>query len=251
VKVSVVIPARNEAGNLGPTLDAIRERLRAEGIAYELVVVDDGSSDGTADVVRERAARDPGVRLVTNEGRHGFGFAVRCGLDAFTGDAVAIMMADGSDHPDDLVRYVRVLEGGAECAFGSRFVAGGNVVDYPPIKRIVNRLANTLIRILFGLRYNDVTNAFKAYRAEVIDGCRPFLSPHFNLTVEIPLKAIVRGYTYSVIPIGWRQRRTGRSSLVLQEMGSRYLFIVLHVWLEWLLTRDDYRRPHEPERSKS
>jgi dolichol-phosphate mannosyltransferase len=77
----------------------------------------------------------------------------------------------------------------------------------------------------------------------VIDGCRPLLSPHFNLTVEIPLKAIVRGYSYAVLPISWRNRKRGQSSLRIEEMGSRYLYIVLNVWLEKLLTKGDYRRP--------
>jgi dolichol-phosphate mannosyltransferase len=243
VRLSVVIPARNEAGNIGATLDALRERLGREGIAYELVVVDDGSSDTTAEEVRALAAADPGVRLVENQGAHGFGYAVRCGLDNFTGDAVAIMMADGSDSPDDLVRYFYIVRDRAECAFGSRFVTGGHVEDYPRFKLIVNRIANFFVRVLFGVRYNDVTNAFKAYRANVIEGCRPLIAPHFNLTVELPLKAIVRGYSYETVPIGWRQRKRGTSSLLLQEMGSRYLFIVLYVWLEKMLTRGDYRRP--------
>ena len=247
VKLSVVIPARNEAENIGPTLDALRSRLGVEGIDYELVVVDDGSSDATPGQVEDRAAVDPGVRLVRNAGTHGFGHAVRCGLDVFTGDAVAIVMADGSDSPDDLVRYFYVLRDRAECAFGSRFLPGSVVVDYPRFKLLVNRIANWFIKVLFGLRYNDVTNAFKGYRANVIDGCRPFLSPHFNLTVELPLKAMVRGYGYETLPISWRQRHHGVSSLKLQEMGSRYLFIVLHVWLEKMLTQGDYRRPDTGE----
>ncbi len=243
MKLSVVIPARNEAENIGPTIDAIRTRLQQERIPYEVVVVDDGSSDTTPAEVLARSATDPGVRLVRNEGRHGFGHAVRCGLDAFTGDAVAIMMADGSDSPNDLVRYYEILRDRAECAFGSRFIPGGHTERYPRFKLLVNRIANTFVRLLFRVHYNDVTNAFKAYRASVIEGCRPLISPHFNLTVELPLKAIVRGYSYEVIPIGWRQREVGTSSLRLQEMGSRYLFIVLYVWLERLLTRGDYRRP--------
>lgn len=243
MKLSVVIPARNEAGNIGPTVDGVRERLRREEIAYEIVVVNDGSADATVEEVQARCAVDPGVRLVHNQGPHGFGYAVRCGLDAMIGDAVAIVMADGSDSPDDLVNYFYILPDRAECAFGSRFLPGSGVENYPPLKLAINRLANLFIRLLFGLRYNDVTNAFKAYRVNVIQGCRPFLSPHFNLTVELPLKAIVRGYTYAVIPINWRQRTRGVSRLRLKEMGSRYLFIVLYIWLEKLLTRGDYRRP--------
>jgi dolichol-phosphate mannosyltransferase len=242
MKLSVVIPARDEAGNIGATLDALREQLTREGIAYDIVVVDDGSADGTGAEVRARSALDPGVRLVVNEGAHGFGYAVRRGLDDFAGDAVVILMADGSDPPEDVVRYFYILRDRAECAFGSRFLPGSRVEDYPFPKLVINRLANQFIRLLFGVRYNDVTNAFKGYRAVVIQGCRPFLSPHFNLTVELPLKAIVRGYSYEVVPIGWRQRRHGISRLHLREMGSRYLYIVLNVWLERLLTRGDYRR---------
>lgn len=243
MKLSLVIPARNEGGNIGATLDRLRDRLAAEPIPYEIVVVDDGSTDRTAGEVRARTAADPAVRLVANTAPHGFGYAVRRGLDSFTGDAVAVVMADGSDDPGDVVRYYYILRDRAECAFGSRFVPGGQVEHYPPLKLVINRAANLFIRVLFGLPYNDVTNAFKGYRANVIAGCRPLLSPHFNLTVELPLKAIVRGYSYEVIPIGWRQRHTGESSLRLREMGSRYLFIVLYLWLEKMLTRGDYRRP--------
>jgi len=79
-----------------------------------------------------------------------------------------------------------------------------------------------------------------------IDEIQPLLSNHFNLTVEMPLKAIVRGYTYAIVPISWTNRRHGASKLKLQEMGSRYLFIVLYVWLEHHLSRGDYRRGDIP-----
>jgi dolichol-phosphate mannosyltransferase len=154
-----------------------------------------------------------------------------------------VMMADGSDDPQDLVRYHRELEEGWMCVFGSRFVHGAKVHHYPRLKLVINRLANWFIRVLFRHHYNDTTNAFKAYRREVIDGIQPLLSNHFNLTVEMPLKAIVRGHTFRVIPISWTNRAAGRSKLGIREMGSRYLFIVLYVWLEDHLSRGDYRRP--------
>jgi dolichol-phosphate mannosyltransferase len=152
-------------------------------------------------------------------------------------------MADASDDPDDVVRYYHVLRDEAECAFGSRFMRGSKLIDYPWIKLVVNRIANALVQLMFALRFNDTTNAFKGYRRYVIDGCRPFVSPHFNLTIELPLKAIVRGYTHKVVPISWRNRTEGVSRLVLKEQGSRYLYTLLSVWFEWLLVRSDYRRP--------
>ncbi len=156
------------------------------------------------------------------------------------------MMADLSDSPQDLVLYYRVLEQGYDCAFGTRFGQGGTVNDYPRPKLVLNRVANAIIRVLFQHGYNDTTNAFKAYRRYVVDQLQPLLSNHFNLTVELPLKAIVRGYTYAVVPVSWTNRRHGVSKLNLQEMGSRYLFIVLYVWLEHHLSRGDYRRPDVP-----
>ena len=235
-----MIPARNEENNIGKTIVELRSLLQKEQIEHEIIVVDDGSTDNTPKIVESLTTDDPNVRLIRNVSNlHGYGRAVRLGLEYFTGEAVVVFMADRSDNPSDVIKYYHILKDEAECAFGSRWMRGGKVVDYPKIKLILNRLANLFIRLIFGIRYNDVTNAFKGYRATVIEGCKPFLSPHFNLTVEIPLKAIVRGYTYSVTPIGWRNRDYGQSNLKIDEMGSRYLYIVLNVWLEWLLTKGD------------
>jgi dolichol-phosphate mannosyltransferase len=248
MKLSVVIPARDEEGSISQTVQELAETLARESIPYEIVVVDDGSSDHTAAMVRQVRERYPGVRLVTNDGPHGFGLAVRVGLAQATGDAIAVMMADASDSPEDLVRYYRKLEEGYDCAFGSRFIRGSKVIDYPAHKLTINRMANWFIRMLFRLRFNDITNAFKCYRRQAIEGMQPLISPHFNLTVEMPLKAIVRGYSYAVVPISWTNRKSGMSKLKIKEMGSRYLFIVLYLWLERHLSRGDYmRRPEEIE----
>lgn len=241
--LSVVIPAHNEEGCIVETVQSVLDALRRESIRHEVIVVDDGSTDSTAARMAP-LVRDESVILVTNNGLHGFGMAVRAGLERSTGDAVAVMMADASDDPKDLVRYYRKLEEGYECVFGSRFVRGGRVVDYPIHKLVINRWANLFIRMLFGLQTNDITNAFKCYRREVVKAMTPLISPHFNLTVEMPLKAIIRGYSYAVIPISWTNRKTGISKLKLTEMGSRYLFIVLYLWLEKFLSRGDYHRRH-------
>jgi dolichol-phosphate mannosyltransferase len=244
VKLSIVIPARDEEASLRASLPLLIAELRAAGIPFEALVVDDGSRDGTSAGVRAMAKANPEVRLVVNEGRHGYGMAVRVGLARATGDAVAVMMADGSDSPADAVTYYRTLLEGCDCVFGSRFMPGAQVVDYPVHKLLLNRMANWFIEALFGYRYNDTTNAFKCYRREVIDGIQPLISPHFNLTVEMPLKAIVRGYSYAVVPIRWTNRRAGISKLRIREMGSRYLFIILYLWLEKMLARGDYHRRH-------
>jgi dolichol-phosphate mannosyltransferase len=240
---SVVIPARNEEGSVGTTVEHVHAALTARSIPHELIVVNDGSTDGTQALLEKLTQTIPNLRPLINTGENGFGRAIIFGLDAIRGDAVCIMMADESDSPDDLVRYWDLLCAGNECVFGSRFIKGSEVFDYPVLKRVLNRLMNHFIKTIFGISLNDTSNAFKAYRSEVIDGCRPLLSPHFNLTVELPLKAIVRGYQWTTCPISWRNRKTGEAKLKMREMGSRYLFIILYVWLEKFFSRGDYRRP--------
>jgi dolichol-phosphate mannosyltransferase len=251
MKISVVIPAHNEESCLYSTVSNLVDRLQQESIVHEVLIVNDSSTDKTIAVCQELSQAFKNVRYVNNQPPNGFGFAVRRGLAEFEGDAVAIMMADASDDPKDLVTgYHKLLEG-YDCVFGSRFIKGGKVVDYPVHKLLLNRLANGFIKTLFTLPYNDVTNAFKIYRREVINGVEPILSHHFNLTVELPLKAIVRGFSYKVIPMRWYNRQTGVSKLKIKEMGSRYLFIVLYVWLEKHLSRGDYHRSQRLAELKS
>ncbi len=237
---SLVIPAHNEEGSIIQTVQSIANLLDREKINYEILVVNDNSRDHTEKLLQQLNSQNSKVRYINNYYPNGFGFAVRCGLENFQGDAVAIVMADGSDAPTNIVDYYNYLQEGYDCVFGSRFIKGGKVIDYPPHKLYINRMANLFIKILFRLNLNDTTNAFKSYRREVINGVSPLLSHHFNLTVEIPLKAIIRGYSYKIIPITWENRKTGLSKLKIKEMGSRYLFIVLFLWLEKHLSRGDY-----------
>lgn len=273
--LSVVIPARDEEACIASTVEHLHLELDLRSVPHEIIVVDDGSKDRTWQILQDEARRlnsspqkmgesrseiggsgagDNPTRhsshgashrilhCVQNPGPHGFGRAIQLGLDSMTGDAAVIFMADESDDCRDVVRYWEKLNEGYDCVFGSRFMKGGGTIDYPPIKLFMNRMANAFVRFLFRHGLNDTTNAFKAYRKEVIDGIRPILSPHFNITVELPLKAVVRGYSFAVIPITWRNRRHGVAKLKIREMGSRYLFIVLYVWLEKYFSRGDYKK---------
>ena len=242
--LSIVIPAHNEEGSLEETVTSIAHALTKEHIPFEIMVVNDHSTDATVTILTELIQRVPQLRTVNNEQLAGYGRAVVSGINATHGAYVAIMMADLSDDPEDLVRFYRAAqETGVDCVFGSRFIKGGATYDYPRFKMILNRFANTLVRLLFGIRYNDCTNAFKLYKRETLDGLRPFLSPHFNLTLELPLKAIVRGYSYTVLPNSWRNRKNGVSKLKIKEMGSRYLFVLLYCFIERYFSRGDFKKP--------
>jgi dolichol-phosphate mannosyltransferase len=243
--LSIVLPARNEEGCICSTVEHLHLELNLQHVPHEIIVVDDGSSDQTWPMLVELQKKIPQLRPIQNLKEHGFGRAIVCGLDNMQGDAVVIMMADESDDCRDVAVYWRELNKGFDCVFGSRFIRGGGTIDYPKVKMALNRVANAFIATLFRIKYNDTTNAFKAYRKTVIDGCRPIIAPHFNLTVELPLKAIVRGYTWTIVPITWRNRRSGEAKLKIKEMGSRYFFICMYVLLEKYFSRGDYKKPSE------
>jgi len=243
MKLSIVIPAYNEERSIEGTVLAFHEELKMEKISHEILVVNDNSKDNTEKILKKLSEKVKQIRYVNNTLPNGFGFAVRTGLENFTGDCVAVVMADMSDRPVDLVKYFRKFETGKyDCVFGSRFIKGGKTVGYPKNKIFLNRLTNNIIKVIFGIRYNDTTNAFKLYSKETIEGVKPFLSHHFNLTVELPLKAIVRGYSYTVVPNYWTNRTTGESNLKIKEMGSRYFYIILYCLIEKWLSRGDYKK---------
>jgi len=243
MKLSVVIPAYNEAESLPETITQIHAALLNHNIPNEILVINDNSSDNTLEILSGLEKDLDTLRYITNKGPNGFGYAIRKGLENFTGDIVAIMMADLSDSVDDLVTYYHTLiNKKVDAVFGSRFIKGGNTIDYPRLKKIINRISNSIIRIIFRLKYNDTTNAFKMYRKETIEGLKPFISPHFNITIELPLKVIIRGYSYAVVPNSWKNRKHGKSNLKIREMGSRYFFILLYCLIEKYFSKGDFEK---------
>ena len=237
--LSAVIPAHDEERTLGPTVNELVRVLGEAEIPYEILIIDDNSVDETGRVASELALADPAIRVITRTQLGGFGRAVRSGLAQFGGDAVVIVMADGSDDPHDVVRYYRKLEEGYDCVFGSRFRRGSQVVNYPLGKLLINRLVNRLIQLMFWCPFNDLSNAFKIYRREVVTHCGPYSSSHFNLTIEMSLSALIRRYRIAEIPIHWYGRNWGASKLSIAAMGRRYLSTLLKVFFERILVADD------------
>jgi dolichol-phosphate mannosyltransferase len=243
---SVVVPAYNEAKNLPPTLADLAKALRAEAIPFELLVVNDNSTDDTAAVVEAMRSEIPELRLVHNTPPGGLGRAVRCGLRNFSGDVVAVVMADSSDAPEDVVACYRKIEEGYDAVFGSRFRPGSRVTQYPPVKLYVNRIVNKMMQFMFMTPFNDLTNAFKVYRRHVIESISPLQAAHFNITIEMSLSCIIRRYNITEIPIRWYGRTWGQSNLKLRKMGRRYLCTLLMVWFERILILDDIMMESKP-----
>lgn len=240
--LSIVVPACNEAENLPNTLQGIIRVLDKEAVPLEIIVINDHSTDNTAEVIKKIAEKETRIKLIENKYLPGYGYAVRRGLEIFKGEAVVIVMADSSDDPKDIIKYYKKILGGYECVFGTRFCRRAKVINYPFYKLVLNRLGNLFVQIVFWLPYSDVTNAFKCYSRKAIEGMQPLISRHFNLTVEMPLKAIIRGYKWCVIATNWYGRAQGVSKWKIKEMGSRYLFIIFYLWLEKALTSKDYHR---------
>ncbi len=237
--LSVVIPALNEERTLPSTLSSLTRALEAEGIPFEVILVNDCSTDRTAEVIREWMEADTRIRGVFRSPPPGFGRSVREGVEVVRGDVVIVFMADGSDDPRDAVACYRKIEEGYDCVFGSRFMRGSHVEQYPLLKLAVNRIVNRTIQVLFWCPFNDLTNAFKAYRTHVIRDCGPYRACHFNITIEMSLGALIRRYQIAQIPISWTGRTWGSSNLDIRDMGRRYLSTLLKVLAERFLIEDD------------
>jgi dolichol-phosphate mannosyltransferase len=205
--------------------------LEDAGIPHELVVVDDASVDGTGELLDVLAERLPALRVVHRRPPPGVGRAVRAGLEAMRGAAAVVVMADGSDRPEDVCAYYRELERGYDAVFGSRFVTGGAVEGYPPLKLLINRVGNLGIRLLFGRSENDLSNALKAYRKDVLRAVGGLTSDHFEIFVELPLKTLATGARIATVPVAWHGRRAGASKLKLARQVPRYARVVLRLWL--------------------
>ena len=249
MKLSVVIPLHNEEKCLERVVKGLIRELQSNNIEYEIVLVNDNSTDSTPQLLANLSGEYDSIKVVHAPPPRGFGKAVRKGLNNVSGEIVIISMADCSDDARDVVKYYNKIREGYDCVFGSRFIKGGKIAGYPKIKLILNRLGNKLIQILFLLKYNDVSNGFKAYRIEVIKAVQPLISQHFNITVEIPLKAIIRGFSYAIVPINWNGRESGVSKYHIREVSRKYFFSILFVWLEKILLKEEIGKPEQPGRS--
>lgn len=242
--LSVCIPAHNEEQNIGRSIEAIAAELRRAGVPFEFVIANDNSQDGTERVVRAKMAEGHPIRLITRRPPGGFGRAIRSCLDHFRGDVVVVVMADLSDDPKDIVKYYDKICEGYDAVFGSRFLPGSVVKDYPKVKLVANRIGNKVIQLLFWTRHNDMTNAFKAYRADAIRSLLPLYASHFNLTIEMSLGVLIRGFKVAAVPIAWYGRTWGAAKFKISTLGRRYLATLMKVWAEQCFIHDDLMVEH-------
>lgn len=234
-KVSIIVPAHNEEENIFPLLDEILSVLKQypETEDFELVFVNDNSTDRTLEIIDKLAEQNPRIKAVHRSGSPGFGNAVKEGFRNASGDIIIPVMCDLSDETHDIPKLVKKIYEGYDIAYGSRFIKGGTTKDYPKMKMFANRLFNNTVRLLFGVRHKDITNAFKAYRKEVLDsiGIDNLKAEGFDLTIEIPLKAHILGFSSAEVPVSWHGRKRGKAKLKLSENGPRYGLRLLNIFV--------------------
>lgn len=242
--LSCVVPAHNESGNIQNVVDELTKILASatEISEYEIIIVNDNSTDGTGTLIDHIGENDPHIRPVHRSGSPGFGNAVKAGIKEAKGDVIVPVMGDLSDDPRDILLMIQKIGEGYDIAYGSRFISGGKLVDYPPMKMVANRVFNNTIRFLFGLQNKDITNAFKAYRREVFEeiDVDSLESSGFDLTLEIPLKAHIAGFSSAEVPAHWYNRTEGEAKLKLSRNATVYgkRLLKLFVWGNLVSLRD-------------
>ena len=223
MNLCVLIPAKDEEESLNETISNLYQELHNK-IEFNILVINDHSNDSTENVLVNLSKKYENLEYLNNLFNSGVGNAIKFGLERWEGDIVVICMADSSDSPDDiLVSYKKMIEGGYDCIFGSRFIKGSRVINYPIVKLFLNRLFNNLVMLLFRNNYNDYTNIFKMYSRVSIIKISPIQSNGFSIGLEMALKAFSRGLYIAHMPISWTQRKSGKSKLNLFKNIRIYL----------------------------
>jgi len=235
MKLSIIIPVRNEKFLIKKIVDQLQSKLKI--LSYEIIFIDDFSTDDTAEAIKELIKTKPQIKIYNNK-RKGLGGAITEGINGTTGDVICIMMSDLSDSINDLEKYYNIIKDeDVDAVFGSRFIEGSKVIDYPRKKLILNRIFNIITKLLFMSNYNDFTNAFKIYKKDALLKAFPLVSESFNIFLELPLKIISRKMKYKIIPISWVNRKEGASKFDIKELRAKYLFTLIYCLLEKILLK--------------
>jgi len=224
VKISVVVPAHNEEGTIITVLERLEKATKE--LDYEIVVVNDASTDRTKELVEEKRRTNGRIVLVNRKPPKSFGRAIKDGLKHARGEVIIFVMADLCDEVRQIPEMVRIIDSGYNVAIASRFIKGGGVKNYPPLKLIFTRICNETIRIIFRIPSHDITNAFKAYRSDMLRAIT-LESEGFEILPEIVIKLWKCGARIKATPTVWRGRNVGVSKMNLFSSGLFFLRVIL------------------------
>jgi dolichol-phosphate mannosyltransferase len=230
ISLSILIPARDEEENVKIISNEIITKINVK--KYEIIFINDFSKDNTEKELKQLKLLN-GKVVYYNNLKKGLGGAIDLGIKKSRGEYVCIMMSDSSDSVDDLNAYYKVITShDIDAVFGSRFMKGSKIVNYPILKMIFNRAGNLLAKILLRTDLNDFTNGFKIYKKKCLINLYPLFSKSFNIFFEIPLKFIIRGFKFKVIPISYHNRTVGEAKFKIYELAFKYFFTLLYIFFE-------------------
>ena len=234
--LSIIIPVYNEYDQIDLTIKKLLQLKKK--IKFELIFIDDFSTDNSYQKLNKISKKNKFIKIFKNK-KKGLGSAINIGIRKSKSEYLCIFMCDLSDDTNDIIKYFKIIkkDKNLHAVFGTRFSKFSKVKNYPLFKLILNRLANNLIKIITLTDYNDFTNAFKIYKRKCLLNLFPLVSESFNLFLELSLKVITRDYKYHIIPVNWTERKKGKSKFKINELGSKYLFILLYCLLEKILLK--------------
>jgi glycosyltransferase involved in cell wall biosynthesis len=251
MKISIIVPAHNEEKIIGKTLSSLYQVLKESGLNYEIIAVDDNSTDKTFRVMKEISKESKKIKVFhksDEKGPSGLGSVLLFGIKNAKGDVIIPFMGDLSDDPKDIIKLVKKLEEGYDVVCGSRFIKGGKAVGYPFLKLIAHRTYNKFFSFIFGLGLEDFSNAFKAYRRKIFDSIQ-VESKGFEFNAEVLLKAHILGFRITEVPVKWCGRKEGTSKLgsfsptfrfiflKLPKIGWRYGKVAIKLYFKFLFSR--------------
>ncbi|MGQ9722646.1 MAG: polyprenol monophosphomannose synthase [Candidatus Jordarchaeum sp.] len=220
-ELSIVIPTYNEVENIESLILSIERVFEDNSINGEIIVVDDNSPDGTADVVKKYTERFDNIRILERKEKKGLGYSYKDGFQAISGSVVMEMDADFSHNPLDICRILRKCGDGFDVVIGSRYVKGGGIIGWGFIRRVFSFVANTLVDMLFRLGVKDNTSGFRAYKREALEAILPNVKCNsYDFQVEMLIRAKEQGLTLKEVPIIFRERVRGKSKLGKGECSS-------------------------------
>ena len=213
----LILPTFNEAENVEAVLLAALEQLAATSMEHTILVVDDGSPDGTGEIADRLAGEHPQVRVMHRPAKQGLGRAYLAGFDhalANGADLILEMDADFSHDPADLPRLLAAADA-ADLVLGSRYVPGGGVQNWGRPRRILSRGGSWYARVLLGVPVHDLTGGFKCFNRRVLEALdlRGVHADGYGFQIELTYRAIRAGFTVAEVPIMFRERREGHSKM--------------------------------------
>jgi glycosyltransferase involved in cell wall biosynthesis len=242
-KYSIVIPAYNESARIGATLESVIACVRTHGWPAEVIVVDDGSKDGTAEVVRAIAVNAPEVRLIQNPGNRGKGYSVRAGLLQAGGDIVMFTDADLSAPIEEAERLFAAIESGADIAIGSRWLKSSRQTHRQPLYRqFFGRCFNIVARTVMGLKFADTQCGFKAFTHQAAQTVFQLMTiERWGFDPEILFIGLARGFWIIEVPVSWAHDARTRISYIRDGFKMLQEIVVIR----WNAIRGLYGKPVE------